>query len=61
MDIDLAGFILGNRAVVSQGERVLFVVGGAGFASRETDHGGHQRGFQSCLSHKNLQSVKSVL
>ncbi|MNS37119.1 hypothetical protein D3C72_693240 [compost metagenome] len=58
MDVDLAGFILGNCTVVSQGERVLFVVGGAGFASRNTDHGGHQRGFQNCVSHKCLRSIK---
>ncbi|MNY68560.1 hypothetical protein D3C86_2063460 [compost metagenome] len=34
MDIDLARFVLADRALIGEGERVLFVVGGQGFSRR---------------------------
>jgi hypothetical protein len=54
VDVDLARFVLDERAVVGQGERVLFVVGRQGFARREADQGRHERGFEGIFHVKLL-------
>ena len=56
MNVDLARFVPGDRAVVRQGERVLFVVRRQGFASREADQCRHEGGFEDGVFHVKLLS-----
>ena len=58
VDVDLARFVLADRAVVGEGERVLFVIGGQGFARREADQCRHERGFESVFHVKLLSNQK---
>ncbi|MNJ39719.1 hypothetical protein D3C77_346000 [compost metagenome] len=58
MDVDLARFVLADRAVVGEGERVLFVIGGQGFARREADQCRHERCFESVFHVKLLSNQK---
>ncbi|MNY50271.1 hypothetical protein D3C86_1857650 [compost metagenome] len=56
MDVDLAGLVLGNCAVVSQCERVFFVVRSKGFARRKANQRRHERGFHKGVYHVKLLS-----
>ncbi|MNI14953.1 hypothetical protein D3C73_682360 [compost metagenome] len=46
MDVDLAWFVLHQRACVGQGVGIVFVVRGLGVNARHADHGGHECGLQ---------------
>ena len=56
MDVDLARFVGADRAIIGEGERVLLVVGGQGFARREADQCRHERGFKHVFHVKLLSN-----